>query len=102
VKPDEIVPVELTESRMSKKAKSKPHESPSEPTASKQDRVLALLRRQQGASIAEICEATGWQPQSVRGWMAGAAKKRLGLVLVSEKDEGGVRRYHVAAVAQSA
>ena len=66
---------------------------------SKQNVVLALLRRQTGASIAEIIEATGWQPHSVRGFFSGALKKRLGIDVVSEKSEDGVRRYHVAALA---
>lgn len=59
----------------------------------KQDIVLALLRRQSGASVAEIMEATDWQAHSVRGFFAGALKKRLGIEVVSEKDEGGARRY---------
>ncbi|MDO8360051.1 MAG: DUF3489 domain-containing protein [Devosia sp.] len=71
-----------------------------ETKVSKQNRVLAMLRRQHGASIAEIIEATGWQPHSVRGFFAGALKKRLGIEVISEKDaETGERRYHVAALA---
>ena len=65
---------------------------------SKQDQVLVLLRRQQGASIEEIVAATDWQPHSVRGFMSGAVKKRLGIEVVSEKGEDGIRRYHVAAL----
>ncbi|MEX2375097.1 MAG: DUF3489 domain-containing protein, partial [Dehalococcoidia bacterium] len=62
---------------------------------SKQDVVLALLRRPEGASIPEMVAATDWQPHSVRGFMSGALKKRLGLEVASEKDEKGERRYHV-------
>jgi hypothetical protein len=62
----------------------------------KQDSVMVLLRRQQGASIEEMMAATGWQSHSVRGWMSGTAKKRLGLEFISEKDAAGVRRYHIA------
>jgi hypothetical protein len=65
---------------------------------SKQDQVLALLRRQDGASIGEIAAATDWQPHSVRGFLSGAVKKRLGIDVISEKGEDGVRRYHIAAV----
>ena len=68
------------------------------PKISKQNVVLALLRRQQGASIVEIIEATGWQPHSVRGFFAGALKKRLKIDVVSDKGADGVRRYHVAAL----
>ncbi len=64
----------------------------------KQNIVLAMLRRANGASIAEIVEATGWQPHSVRGFMSGALKKRLSIDVVSDKGEDGVRRYFVAAL----
>ena len=43
-----------------------------------------MLRRPEGATIAEIVAATGWQPHSVRGVLAGALKKRLGLTIASE------------------
>lgn len=66
--------------------------------ASKQDQVLVLLRRQNGASIDEIVKATDWQPHSVRGFLSGAVKKRLGIDVISEKGAGGVRRYYVAAL----
>ncbi|WP_240790067.1 DUF3489 domain-containing protein [Roseomonas sp. HF4] len=44
----------------------------------KQEQVLALLRREEGATIAQICEATGWQGHTVRGFFAGL-KKRQGI-----------------------
>ena len=62
----------------------------------KQSIVLTMLRRANGASIAEIIEATGWQPHSVRGFMSGALMKRLSIDVISEKGEDGVRRYYVA------
>lgn len=55
------------------------------------DQLQDLLTRKDGASIAEMTEATGWQQHSVRGAMAGALKKR-GLVIASDKIDG-VRRY---------
>ncbi|MFN2098757.1 DUF3489 domain-containing protein [Altererythrobacter sp. MF3-039] len=61
---------------------------------SKLDRLEELLIRTNGASIAEMSEATGWQQHSVRGAMAGALKKR-GLAITSEKSEG-VRRYRAS------
>ncbi len=62
----------------------------------KQAIVLGLLRRQNGASIAEIIEVTDWQPHSVRGFFAGALKKRLKIEVISDKGEDGIRRYYVA------
>ena len=61
---------------------------------SKQAQVIAMLRRKQGATIAQIVEACGWRPHSVRGFFAGALKKRLGLSVTSEKVEG-VRIYRI-------
>jgi hypothetical protein len=78
-----------------KAAKARKAAAPA-PKTSKQDQVLTLLRRQDGASIEEIVAATDWQPHSVRGFLSGAVKKRLGIDVISEKDEDGVRRYHVA------
>lgn len=65
------------------------------PPASKLDRLAALLARRQGASIEEMTTATGWQPHSVRGALAGSLKRR-GLAVTSEKIDG-VRRYRGAA-----
>ena len=64
------------------------------PRDSKQARVIEMLRRRQGASIAVIRKATGWQPHSVRGFFAGVVRKRLGLTLVSEKT-GTERVYRI-------
>jgi hypothetical protein len=44
-----------------------------------------MLRRPEGATIAQIVEATGWQPHRVRGAFAGALKRKLGLDVTSEK-----------------
>ena len=63
---------------------------------SKQAQVIAMLKRPEGATIAQICEATGWMQHTVRGTFAGAFKKKLGLEITSTKEAGGQRIYRVA------
>jgi hypothetical protein len=55
---------------------------------SKQAAVVTLLNRPQGATIATIIEATGWQSHSVRGFLAGVVRRNLGLTLQSDKTDG--------------
>jgi hypothetical protein len=61
----------------------------------KQAQLVAMLKRAEGATLAEIVQASGWQPHTVRGALAGALKKRLGLKIISEKVEGRGRVYCV-------
>ena len=65
-------------------------------SGTKQAELVAMLRRTEGATIAEVVAATGWQPHTVRGAFAGALKKRLGLTVVSEKVDGRGRVYRIA------
>ncbi|MBE7183841.1 MAG: DUF3489 domain-containing protein [Methylobacterium mesophilicum] len=60
----------------------------------KQAQLVAMLKT--GATVDEIAAATGWQKHTVRGAMAGALKKRLGLSITSEKVEGRGRVYRIA------
>jgi hypothetical protein len=64
-------------------------------TDTKQAQVIAMLRRKQGATIAQIVEASGWRSHTVRGFFAGALKKKLGLTVTSEKVEGSERVYRL-------
>ena len=64
-------------------------------TASKQSRLLAMLQSPAGATIAAVMKATGWQPHSVRGFLAGVVRKRLKLELGSTKVAGGTRVYRI-------
>lgn len=61
----------------------------------KHDRVLTLLSRREGATIPEMMAATEWQQHSVRGFLAGTVKKKLGFTLTSKKTEGELRRYRI-------
>ena len=67
---------------------------------SKQDGVIAMLRRPEGATIEEVASATGWQRHTVRGVFSGTLKKKLGLTLASAKEERG-RVYRIAAPASA-
>ncbi len=72
-----------------------PHVTPVLRANSKQAQVLAMLHRPEGATLAQICACTGWQQHTVRGTLAGAFKKKLGLDIMSTKDEGGERVYRI-------
>ena len=77
-----------------------PAETPPAPVqrrkGTKQETLIEMLRAEGGATIDEIVEATGWQPHTVRGAMSGALKKKLGLIITSEKVEGRGRTYMIA------
>jgi hypothetical protein len=62
--------------------------------ASKLGIMIAMLHRREGATVEALSEATGWQAHSVRGAIAGALKKKLGLTVASVKTDG-VRIYRI-------
>ena len=67
---------------------------------SKQDAVIAMLRRPEGATVDEVARATGWQRHTVRGVFSGTLKKKLGLSVASAKEERG-RVYRIAEPASA-
>lgn len=74
-----------------------PTEAPVSPSqrrkGTKQETLIEMLQAEGGATIEEIVAATGWQPHSARGAISGVLKKRLGLIITSEKIEGRGRVY---------
>ncbi len=60
-------------------------------------KVLAMLRRTEGATLDQIMSVTGWQAHSVRGFVSGTLGKKLHLTVISTKAEDGQRRYSLAA-----
>lgn len=68
---------------------------PAAGSPTKLEMLLALLSRPDGASLAELVAATGWQAHSVRGALAGSLKRK-GHAIASEKVDGE-RRYRIGA-----
>jgi hypothetical protein len=94
-------PVGATDAPTQEAASNTPAEPDAAPKArtpregTKQAKLIAMLRAPEGATIEEITAATGWQSHTVRGAMAGALKKKLGLEVTSEKVEGRGRVYRL-------
>jgi len=89
--------VEAKPSARPKIPKSKEPKEPRAREGSKQAQLISMLRRAKGATIDEVVEALEWQPHTVRGAIAGALKKKLGLDVQSEKVEGRGRVYRIKA-----
>lgn len=77
-------------------AKRRRHDDVSAPKTTKLRTILDLLGQPDGTTVAAIVKATGWQQHSVRGFLAGTVRKKLGLTLVSEKVDNQ-RVYRVLA-----
>ena len=75
--------------------RSRSHVKPAA-TKTKQQACLDLLSHREGATIEELQAATGWQQHSVRGFLAGAVRKKLGLTLLSAKPHAQPRRYRIS------
>jgi hypothetical protein len=77
-----------------------PEPRPDAKRPSKQDAVIAMLHRAEGATVDEVVSATGWQRHTVRGVFSGTLKKKLGLTVASAKEERG-RVYRIAEPARA-
>ncbi len=94
----QATPVNWTnpKSVQAQKKKSKdPVSAGSSHRTTKQELVLSMLSQKAGTSIADITANTKWQTHTVRGFLAGTVKKKLGLTLTSSKVAGEVRRYRI-------
>jgi hypothetical protein len=64
---------------------------------SKTAKILGLLQRPGGATAKELMKSTGWLPHSVRGFLSGTVRKKMGLTVTSTKGQDGERTYSVEA-----
>lgn len=85
--------------RSNKRGPARSHGSHGKHRKTKTSALMALLARKEGASLEELQSVSGWQPHSVRGFLAGTVKKMPGVSLSSEKPEKGARRYRVQQAA---
>jgi hypothetical protein len=83
--------------KRSRKREVLPEQHPVEGRVTKHALLLQLLSRPEGAGVEDMMRATEWQQHSVRGFLAGTVKKKMGLALASSKAEGEVRRYRIIA-----
>lgn len=78
--------------KASKPAKKEPTEARE---GSKKAIILELLRRKDGATMAQIAKATDWQNHSIRGFISGTLAKKMGLTIESAKNAAGERTYRI-------
>lgn len=70
---------------------------PTPRAVTKQAMLIEMLQRAEGATIASIVAATGWQAHTARGAMSGALGKKLGLVVTSAKEDSRGRVYRISS-----
>ena len=71
-------------------------QQPATKRETKQDVIIGLLRRSNGATLDELMTATAWQAHSVRGFISATIKNRMRLSVLSERTASGERRYRLA------
>ena len=85
------------EAQSALKSAAKPTQpAPDKQSPSKSDLVLRALRRKSGVNMDELCKLTGWQAHSVRGYLSGTVRKKLGHEVIRQSDARGVTRYSIA------
>ena len=90
-------PARKTAKKARRGATPRKAKTPARRSGTKQAILIELLKRPKGATIEQMTAKTGWQAHSVRGAISGSLKKKLGLVVISEKPENGPRRYRIQA-----
>ena len=68
-----------------------------EPKSNKTTQMVELLRRENGATLDELVAFTGWNANSVRGFLSGTVGKKMGLNVESTKGEDSKRKYQIAS-----
>src|SRR4051812_23732599 len=86
-----------TKASSAKKTPQRAKKANSTRNGSKTAQVLELLKRPGGATLQELMAATEWQPHSVRGFLSGTVRAKMGLALTSSRAEDGKRTYSVKA-----
>ena len=77
------------------KKDTKPPKAKTSRSGSKAGKVLDLMKRKEGATLAEIAKATDWQNHSIRGFVSGHVIKKMGLKVELTKSEAGERTYRI-------
>lgn len=72
-----------------------PEAAPVTRPGTKQESLIGMMRRPEGATLAQICDAAGWLPQTARGWMANTVRGRLGHTVETEHIGNGRKIYRI-------
>ncbi len=97
----DTVPDSVKKPKPKSSKKPAPTTLPYSSEASKQERMIALLKRDDGATIDELIGATNWQKHSVRGFLSATVRKKLSLPLMTELRSTGERVYRIADAAHA-
>lgn len=97
-----VTPNVKSAAKMTDKRTAKPiaKTKPAVRVGTKQDRVIAMLRQKEGASVASLMKMTDWQKHSVHGFFAGVVRKKLKLNLTSD-EQNGKRVYRITTASAS-
>jgi hypothetical protein len=95
-----VAPAKAKSAKKAKATKKTPKaakEAGAAKEGSKTAKIIDLLKRPDGATLAEVMKAAGWQAHSVRGFISGTLTKKMGLTDLSTKGETGERSYSIKA-----